>query len=284
MDPEGILAAADADLPAVTTHLSERLSSDDEQQRADAADAARLLLVIDPRRIVALGPPLVTSIRSKDVSYAGEPHATAAATRALAEAWRGDPETTVIIIETNGVTLPAPAREELVGTVFFLRRRREPLDLSTEAAQAAVAFCLRRMSGDWGVEAADRATDELKTLAQETTELVIPCIDALIGQMLELCVEPLNSPLVEQPRTVHQTQMLALNRYSQSATRSHRMRTVAEIMGLLVRANLALIDSRIEPFFSTESGDEDQDRQVRKLLLITLKDAASAESLRDLLP
>ena len=45
--PDGLLTAAGVSLPAVSAHVIERLASDDEWQRADAAEAARLLLAAE---------------------------------------------------------------------------------------------------------------------------------------------------------------------------------------------------------------------------------------------
>ncbi len=86
--PGGLLAAACVNLPQVTAHLLDRLVSDNDRIRADAAAGAQALLGADATRVVELGPALVSSIRGADRGYAGEPHPAGAAARALAEALR----------------------------------------------------------------------------------------------------------------------------------------------------------------------------------------------------
>jgi hypothetical protein len=86
--PEGLIAASRVDLNAVTGAIVDHLASGEDWSREAGADAARILLAIDPARVIALGTPLAASVRGSDAGYAGYPAAAAAALRALAEAWR----------------------------------------------------------------------------------------------------------------------------------------------------------------------------------------------------
>ncbi len=285
-EPEisGLLAAADVDLPGITGHLATCLQSENAQRRADAAEAAGLLLAVDPNRIVALGPPLVDSVQGRDQGYWGTPSPTAEATRALAEAWRGAPVLTSTIIESCGRTRPPEARAELIRTIYFLRRWHEPLVASDEAVDAAVEFCLQRMGGDWGAEAADQATDELETLCREAVAHVVPHIDTLFGQLLELCAPRQQSPLLQSPEPGMRGQLAVLDHLADDVTQRRHHRTVARIIGLLAKASPTIVFDRVLPLFTADSGVADQDRLIRRLLLLALEEAVSPHALRDVLP
>jgi hypothetical protein len=103
--PGALITAARVDLSAVTGRIIERLASDDEASREAAAEAAGILLAIDPSRAIALGSPLAASVRGPDTGYAGYPHLAAAALRALAETWRGEPAVTRSIVEAREFSL-----------------------------------------------------------------------------------------------------------------------------------------------------------------------------------
>jgi hypothetical protein len=229
----GLLAAARVDLPQVTAYLLDRLASDNDRIRADAAAGAQALLEADATRVVALGPALVASIRRADRSYAGEPHPAGAAAQALAEAWRREPATTVAIIESAAVNVAVEARAELVRVVWFLKRWREPLDVSTEAAEAAISFCLRRLTGAWGEKASHRAADELDNLGQDVPGLVFPHVATLLGILLTLCVDPESepSPLLNSPATDVAAMMAGLERESARVSLTARRWKIARTVG-----------------------------------------------------
>ena len=155
--PEGLIAASRIDLPAVTARVIEHLASDDESTREAGADAARVLLALDATRVIALGRPLAASVRGPESGYAGYPHPTSAALRALAEAWRGEPALTRQIVEAEAAGASHEARGELSRVPWFLERFRQPWDATAAATAEAVSFVVRRAGGDWGEEAADRA-------------------------------------------------------------------------------------------------------------------------------
>jgi hypothetical protein len=89
----GLLASARTDWAQVSGHVRDGLSSNNDRVRDDAAAAVGCMLVADATRVVGLGPALVASIRRPDRGYAGEPHPASSAARALAEAWRQEPQT-----------------------------------------------------------------------------------------------------------------------------------------------------------------------------------------------
>jgi hypothetical protein len=183
--PDGLIAASHVDLPAVTDRIIAHLASDDEYTREAGADAARVLLALDATRIVALGPPLAASVCGKDNVYAGYPHPTSSALRALAEGWRGQPELTRQMVETAGCH-SQEARDQLSRVPWFLKRFQEPWDASA-ATSEAISFVVRRAGGDWGDEAADHAADHLQSLVQEVTETVASHVDDMLGAILALC-------------------------------------------------------------------------------------------------
>jgi hypothetical protein len=142
---EGLIAASRVDLTAVTRGIVDHLASDDDATRETGADAARILLAIDPARVIALGPPLAASVRGSDAGYAGYPHPAAAALRALAEAWRGQPALTRRIVETQAATGDADAQDELSRTPWFLERFRESWDapaVATAVSWTAASYWL----------------------------------------------------------------------------------------------------------------------------------------------
>jgi len=281
--PDGLLAAARTDLHTVTARLVDRLGSDDEWTRADVADAAAILLREDPGRVAGLGPALVAGIRGEDVYYAGYPHPAGAATRALAEAWRGEPDTTVAIIEAGAAALSAEARRELIRTVAFVRHGREPMD-ATGATRAAVEFCVRRLGGDWGEEATRDAGAALEQLAREVPAQLLLHVDSLLGALLTLCATPAPSPLTVHAPPGEPAQFASLQAMNQRVVRDGRTATLARTIGRLAQHNPAEVLHRVLPLFEASSGDPDQDRQVRVALMKLLTDGVSAESLRDLLP
>ena len=113
--PEGLIAASHIDLPAVTERIIMHLASDDDPTREAGADAARVLLALDVTRVIALGSPLAASVRGPESGYAGYPHPTSAALRALAEAWRGEPEVTRRIVEAEAAGASHEARGDCPG-------------------------------------------------------------------------------------------------------------------------------------------------------------------------
>jgi hypothetical protein len=70
--PKALIASSEVDLPLVTRRITEHLASDDDWTRHIGADAADVLLGVDATRIVALGDPLIASIRGPDAGYGGE--------------------------------------------------------------------------------------------------------------------------------------------------------------------------------------------------------------------
>jgi len=189
-EPASLLALAARDLVAVTTGVAAALGDAADQHRADAAEAARYLLISDPARVIALGPALVASIRGADEGYAGTPSPGACAARALAEAWRGEPQTTAAIVEAGAAALPEQGRDVLAGVVRFLRQWNDDTPVPAPAVREAAAFLLRRLDGGWGGRVADEATDELLAFATDYPANVLPSGDALLAALLAACQPP----------------------------------------------------------------------------------------------
>jgi hypothetical protein len=282
--PEGLLAAAAVDLPGVTSHVIAGLARDDEWQRADAAEAARLLLAADPARVFALGPALAASVRGKDQAYAGTPHPAAAACRALAEAWRGEPDMTVQVIESAARSLTDGARAELIRVVGFLRRRREPLRMSDAAAPTAAAFCVRRVGGDWGEEAADIAARQLRDLARAIPQHLLPHTDTLLGRLLDLCAIPVASVLQAATVPGVPAALSGLERLNRQVLSDARRQALAHVIGKLARLDPGSVLTKVLAVFDATTGDDSRDRTVRVTLLKALEEAVTTALLRDLIP
>ena len=280
--PDGLIAASLVDLPAVTERIIQRLNSDDDWTRECAADAARVLLALDATRVVALGQPLAASVRGADSGYDGYPHPTSSALRALAEAWRGEPELTRRIVEAEAAEASQEARDQLARVPWFLQRFREPWDASAAATAEAMSFIVRRAGGDWGEEAASHASDHLANLARDIPEAVAEHVDGMLGAILALCApEPAVLPPAEQGEAA---MVAALERESLRIRRNASRRHLAQAIGRCASANPEQVLTSVQALFSATTGDESQDRAVRTTMLDVLEEAVSPETLRDILP
>ena len=282
--PDGILAAADVDLQTVLNRLIARLDSDNESERGAAADAAVILLNEIPSLITALGPALVTSIRTEDRGYADYPHPSASAARALAEGWRVEPEQTMSIIEDNAAALSDDARAVLVRTVSFLQRWREDWDAPEAAGLFAVQFCLRHIGGDWGEEAAKEASEEIGYLARKIPHLFIPNIDALLGVLLQSAAPVERSPLLAVHPEEYSDPLFAMERASAQIARGAMVRRIAECIGRAAEINPRKVLPKMLTLLQNDAGDDKQAQQVRLSILDAFKEAVCASLLREIVP
>jgi hypothetical protein len=282
--PEGLTAASHVDLPAVTARVIEHLASDDDLTREAGADAARVLLAQDATRVVALGRALAVSVRGEDSGYAGYPHPASAALRALAEAWRGEPELTRRIVEAEEAGASEEARAELARVPWFLQRFRDPWDASAAATSEAASFVVRRSGGDWGEEAADHAAEHLTSLAREIPEAVAAHVDGMLGAILALCAPDQDTQVPAAPRTGAPAMLAALERESLRMRRAARQRHLAETIGRCASVSPTAVFGAVRDLFSAETGDEPHDRAVRLGMLQILQKAVSPGTLRDVLP
>ena len=280
---EGLIAASHVDLPAVTARTIEHLASDNELTREAGADAARVLLARDATRVVALGRPLAASVRGQESGYAGYPHPTSAALRALAEAWRGEPELTRRIVEAEAATVSEEARGELARVPWFVQRFRDPWDASALATSEAVSFVVRRSGGDWGEEAADHAAEHLTSLAREIPEAVAAHVEGMLGAILALCA-PDQGTQTAAPQTGAPAMLAALERESLRMRRAARQRHLSQTVGRCASVSPAAVFDVVRDLFSAETGNERHDRAVRLGMLEVLEKAVSPGTLRDILP
>ena len=280
--PKALITASDLDLAVVTERVTEHLASDDDWTRHIAADAANVLLRIDATRIVALGEPLIASIRGPDAGYGGYPHPAGAAINALATAWRREPATTRTIVESGAAGASEELKAELSRLPWMLRRFREPWDAGDGATTEALEFLVRRASGDWGDEAADHAVDTLESMAGEVSA-VADHVDSLVGHLLALCT-PEPAPVIDAATDPMARQIAAMERQSRVIRRGARRRDLAKCIGLSARFDPARILRSILPLFTASTGDETYDRTVRTAMIDSLQEAVSPETLRDLLP
>jgi hypothetical protein len=281
--PEGLITASHVDLPAVTARVIEHLANDDESTREAGADAARVLLARDATQVVALGRPLAASVRGQESGYAGYPHPTSAALRALAEAWRGEPELTRRIVEAEAARASEEARGELARVPWFVQRFRDRWDASAPATSEAVSFVVRRSGGDWGEEAADHAAEHLTSLVGEIPEAVAAHVDGMLGAILALCALDQDAQATA-PETGAPAMLAALERESLRIRRAARQRRLAETVGRCASVSPAAVFGAVRDLFSAETGDERHDWAVRVGMLKVLEKAVSPGTLRDALP
>ena len=280
--PDGLWAAAEVDLALVSNRITECLESDDEWTRHIAADGARVLIRQDPTRVVALGPALAASIRGPDVGYAGYPHPSGAALSALAAAWRDESATTRSIVEAHAAGAPSEVQGELARIPWLLQRFREPWDASDPATAEVLDFLVLRAGGDWGDEAADHAVDTLESLSRYLPA-VATHIDALLGHVLALCAaEPAQA--IDTGAHPMAQQIEAMERVGRRMQREGRRRRLAQSVGRAARFDPAKVLGSVLPLFTATTGDETYDRRVRTTMIDALEEAASPDTLRDLLP
>ncbi len=140
-EPVALLALAAVNLDTVMDAVLRILNHDSDHARAQAGHAARHLLLADASRVATLGEPLALSIRGKDQGYAGTPSPARAAVRALAEAWRCEPDVTCSIVERSADHLHEEARAELVSIVHCLAPYKgRPNDPARRAARRRRIF------------------------------------------------------------------------------------------------------------------------------------------------
>jgi hypothetical protein len=280
--PDGLQAASEVDLSLVTSRITEYLDSDDEWTRHIAADAARVVLRQDPTRVVALGPALAASIRGPDVGYAGYPHPGGAALNALTASWWDEPTTTRSIVEAHAAGASPEVQGELARIPWLLQRFHEPWDASDPATTEVLDFLVRRAGGDWSNEAADRAVDTLESLSRDLPA-VAAHVDALLGHVLALCA-PEPAPAIDTSANPMAQQIAAMERAGRQMQREGRRRRLAQSVGRAAKFDPAKVLGSVLPLFTATTGDETYDRTVRTTMIDALEEAASAETLRDLLP
>lgn len=280
--PKALVAASEVELSLVTKRIVERLASDDDWARHVAADAANVLLGVDATRIVALGQPLIASIRAPDPGYAGYPHPAGAAINALATAWRREPVTTRTIVESCAAGASEGLTAELSRIPWGLRRFREPWDASDEATSEALDFLVRRAGGDWGDEAADHAVDTLESMAGEVPA-VADHVEAMLGHVLALCA-PDPDPVIDTAANPMTRQLAAMERESRRIRRNARRRDLARSVGQSATFDAGRVLGSVLPLFTASTADESYDRRVRTTMVDALEEAVSPETLRDLLP
>lgn len=281
--PSALIAASEVDLPLVTQRIVEQLASDDDWTRHIAADAANMLLRADATRIVALGEPLVASIRGPDSAYGGYPHPAGAVVSALATAWRAEPATTRSIVESGAAQAPEQVTAELSRIPWKLRHFCEPWD-ADEGATSALDFLVRRAGGDWGDEAADHAVDTLESIAGEVGAIA-GYVDALLGRVLALCT-PEPDPVIDTAADPHPMarQLAAMDRVSSNMRRDARRRDLAKSVGRSARFDPKRVLESVLALFTASTADETYDRRVRTTMIDALEEAVSPDTLRDLLP
>lgn len=284
-EPASLLALAARDLVAVTAGVAAALDDASDQRRADAAEAARYLLMSDPARVIGLGPALVASIRGPDEGYAGTPSPGACAARALAEAWRGQPQTTSAIVEAGAAGLTEQGRGVLAGVVRFLRRWDDDTPVPAPAVREASAFLLRRLDGGWGGRVADEATDELLTFATDYPADVLPSGDALLAALLAACQQPhstsLHVPGGDGPADAY---LRALEQMNERTGRHRRRRDLAQAVGRLARHDPDAVVPKVSALLGASTGDEDLDGTTRAALVDVLAESVTPATVAGVLP
>jgi hypothetical protein len=289
-EPVALIAASRVNLPLVTDAVINALGSPDDRICGNAAQAARVLLMIDAQRIVALGPALIASITGRDEGYAGEPNPAHDACAALAAGFHGDPRFARTIIETAAGSLAEEIRRVLFGFVHDVSvpRGRSPSD--AEAAEV-VDFMTARVGGDWGNQVAFEAGRELKHVAKDSPDVVYPHHRVILNVLMDLCAEvqpsPLTSPTTSPPVNPPADQtdgLAALQRFSDSNTRFQRRGDLAEVLGSLARHRPEELVPDVIDLLHATSGDAQVDKTLRSALIATLETTVSPSTVNTILP
>lgn len=282
-EPAALLALAAVDLPSVTDAITDGLADDDDARRADAAEAARYLLVTDPTRVVALGEPLVRSIRGKDIVYAGYAKPAASAARALAEAWRGMPAATAGIIERNADALSDDGREELMSVLHSLHRWGDDTAIPSEAVREAVAFALRRLDGAWGGRVAGKASDELLSLAKGYPDDAIGAVDGITAAFLAECRPQTTSALVAGT-PMGTGMMAAMTQFGEQMAQQGRRRDLAETLGVLARSDADRVVPSLLALLEATTGDDQIDTTTRAMVVRAIATSVTDATVAGTLP
>jgi hypothetical protein len=277
--PRPLVALAEVHLEVVTARIVEFLEDDADWTRHVGADAAKALLLADPARVVALGTPLAKSIRGEDAHYAGYPHPSGNAVAALAAAWLGVPGTTRQIVELAALSADHIVRGQLARIPWQLGPRRRSGEPDS-AITAAIDFMVQRAGGDWGDAAADHSADHLCMLARTSPELIVDHANALIGYILSLCAPDGALQLAVPTGGIAER----LEAESRRMTRSARRRDLVKTVGRCSAVRPDVVLALVLELFSSSTGTPEVDRVVRTTMLKGLEEAATPNTIRDLLP
>jgi hypothetical protein len=289
-EPAALIAVSSVNLPLVTDAVISALESSDNRNRGDAAQAARVLLEIDPKRIVALGPALIASITGPDEGYAGEPHPAHDACAAIAAGFRGDPLLTRTIIEAAARSLGGEIRAVVFGFVHDVHVPRAATAADSVATEL-VNFMAARCAADWGPEVAFDAGRELTRVAKDSPAVVYPHHRAILNVLLGLCtvappsplIDPTMSPPASQGGT--ETELLAaLQRFNESNTRYHRRDDLAAVLGSVARYRPTELVPDVIDLLHATSGDAAQGTTLRSMLIATLESTVTSATVNTILP
>jgi hypothetical protein len=289
-EPAALHALASADLVSVTEAVLDELASDDEWSRDRAADAARTLLMADPSRVTALGAGLVAAIRGEDQHYAGYPTPSSKATRALAEAWRGEPDLTRHLVEGAAAGRDEGSLNELGHIVWHLERWDDDSPASAEAQLVGIDFSLARLSNDWGPDVAFQAAQDLENVCRTSPELASERADAVLGALILACETGSNasdpaapSGLLLPGRTRESSQLQALERLAQSQHLAAVRREVAKAFGHLVRRSPDALFPQVLQLMS-RADPTNLDELLTQTCLRSLTAAVTSETVAHCLP
>lgn len=277
--PDALLALARVSEETVLRAVIDALGADDDWARHAGADASWQLICDSPRRFDHLAAPLLRSIHGKDAGYAGDPYPASAAVRAIAAALVSRPAETCNHLERIALALNEEARTVLAGLAQRVLRKKDG-ELSDDALTCTLEFLARRLSCDWGSEAANEASDDLRWAACEFPRAVARLTDTLIGALLRDSQSPPTSSLSIPTGTLLEAME---NDVEQMRTR-RRLSDISKALGEAARHSPTDVLPRVFAFLEAESGDGKADLRLRRALTSVLEHACAPETLSRILP
>jgi hypothetical protein len=200
-EPAAMLMAAEIDLPGALEALHELLASDSDYTRGLAASAAELLIEQNREVIPVLCRAIAIALRHPEAHdrLGGEDHSGTAIEQTLSAALVIAPEAARGAIESAALELDEDGRVQLFAAYDDVVRRQLGEPVPPAAGDVVARAALQRMTGDWGMEVADRASDTLVICGKYHPHLLVSHVDALVGAMLReigRAVEPYH-PLLD---------------------------------------------------------------------------------------
>ena len=120
-------------------------------------------------------------------------------------------------------------------------------------------------------------------LASDLPAEVAVHVDELLGAILPLCAPDRDASAVATDDAVDPV-VAGMERESLRIRRDARRRRLAQTVGRCASARAADVLAAVRALFTATTGDEVHDRAVRTTMIDVLEEAASPETLRDLLP
>ena len=236
-EPAPMLMAAAIDLAGVLHAMHEMLESDSDYIRGLAASAAGRLIEQDIEVVPVLCRAVANALRQLGAIHRLGSNDTSdgAIERTLSVALTVAPEAARDAIESAARGLDGDARVALFAAYDdVLRSRLSREEVPPKAGDIVVRATLQRLAGDWGTEAAQRASNTLELCAKYHPHLLVPHVDAIVGALLDEIRRPVDRyhPILDL--SPHPNVLRALESQSEEIAHNRRLYDLREALGQVV--------------------------------------------------